>query len=561
MKINKYSFLFFCFFGIKFFFGFSLNAQQESKKDSILFYYKTITEIKDSEAISKAFNFFDTKSTEALLKNDTIKAAYYLELISLGQFKMGFYHDSESTTIEAFKLLDVIKIDPKTIAPRERLSNQLGMIYRKIGDFDNSLRFYKQALKLNKNILDKIAIETNIANIYADQNEYSKAIVSLNKFYEEALTLEKSSIKATYFDNLGFFQAKINDPIAIKNMQLALKIRLDIEDLIGAFLSYQHMSSYFLEKGSLAKALEYSNKVEVISNLINSPVYINEALKLNLKLENNPNFEKYIELNDSLEKIEQLRENKFAAIKYNVAEKERIINQRELMLKTSELQKEKQKKLKLIYLFSGLSILLISISLIIVQKSKHKKEKLQQVYNAETRISKKVHDEVANDMFQFMTKLQIETSTSEDLIDDLELIYNKTRDISKEHSVLDLEGGFEDILNDLILSYNRLDISVIAKGVSQVHWEAMSEIKRITMYKVLQELLINMKKHSQASVVVLSFDATNKNTLISYTDNGVGCNLKKGTGVQNMENRIDSINGTITFESKIEKGFKVKIVI
>jgi tetratricopeptide (TPR) repeat protein len=321
-----------------------------------LFYYKTITKIKDSEAISKSFNFFDTKSTEALLKNDSIKAAYYLELISLGQFKMGFYHDSESTTIEAFKLLDDIKINPKTIAPRERLSNQLGMIYRKIGDFDNSLRFYKQALKLNKNILDKIAIETNIANIYADQNEYSKAIASLNKFYKEALTLGKSSIKATYFDNLGFFQSKINDPMAIKNMKLALKIRLDIKDLIGTFLSYQHMSSYFLEKGNRAKALEYSNKVQVISNLIKSPVYIKEALKLNLKLENNPNFEKYIELNDSLENIKQLRENKFAAIKYNVAEKERIINQRELMLKTSELQKEKQKKLKLIYLFSGLSI-------------------------------------------------------------------------------------------------------------------------------------------------------------------------------------------------------------
>ena len=53
MKINKYSFLFFCFLGIKFFCGFSLNAQGESKKDSVLFYYKTITVKNDSSNFIK----------------------------------------------------------------------------------------------------------------------------------------------------------------------------------------------------------------------------------------------------------------------------------------------------------------------------------------------------------------------------------------------------------------------------------------------------------------------------------------------------------------------------
>ena len=159
-----------------------------------------------------------------------------------------------------------------------------------------------------------------------------------------------------------------------------------------------------------------------------------------------------------------------------------------------------------------------------------------------------------------MTKLQSEKSNDE-LLDDIEQIYNKTRDISKEHSVIDLQGDFEDILNDLILSYNNANTNVIAKGISKVGWDVVSELKRVTIYKVLQELLINMKKHSKASVVVLTFDVNRKTILINYSDNGIGCDLKKGTGLQNVENRIVSINGTITFDSEINKGFKVKLTV
>ena len=49
--------------------------------------------------------------------------------------------------------------------------------------------------------------------------------------------------------------------------------------------------------------------------------------------------------------------------------------------------------------------------------------------------------------------------------------------------------------------------------------------------------------------------------LISYSDNGVGCDLKKNTGLHNTENRIQSINGIISFESEHNKGFKSKISV
>lgn len=561
MKRKKTSFLFFYFMVVNAVCVSNFNLISQTVTDSTLFYYKSITEIKDIKVTSEAFDFFEEKTRSALFINDTIKAAYYLELISLGQFKMGFYNDSESTTIRALSLLDKIESNPKTIEPRGRLSNQLGMIYRKIEDFENSYKYYNKAFELNKSLTDKIAVVNNMANIFADQAQYKNAIHELNKYYDEVLLLENSTNKATYIDNLGYYQSKIDNSEAIKNMQLALKIRLILEDLPGLFSSYRHLSLYYSDKGNKQEALKYSRQAKTISNSLNSPIFQQEALKLNLRLENNQDFKKYLEINSNIEKEKQLKENKFAAVKYNVTKKERIINENKLRLKSIELQNEKQKKFKFIYLFSGLIILLISIFIILTQKNRHKKEKVQQVYITETRISKKVHDEVANDVYQVMTKLQEGSSIKENILDNLDNIYSRTRDISRENSALDVNHNFEITLNDLFLSYKNDAINIITRNIPKIDWKAIEPYKKITLYRVLQELMVNMKKHSQATNVAVTFNESNNKITISYTDNGIGCKIIKGSGLLNMENRIKSIKGTIIFESEINKGFKTKITV
>ena len=77
---------------------------------------------------------------------------------------------------------------------------------------------------------------------------------------------------------------------------------------------------------------------------------------------------------------------------------------------------------------------------------------------------------------------------------------------------------------------------------------------------VIQELLVNMKKHSKCSLVVLTFKQSEKKLQIDYTDNGIGATIEQlnsKNGLQNIENRIQAIKGIITFDTKSEKGFKV----
>ena len=160
-----------------------------------------------------------------------------------------------------------------------------------------------------------------------------------------------------------------------------------------------------------------------------------------------------------------------------------------------------------------------------------------------------------------MTKLQSGENPNDKILDDLEHVYVKTRDISKENSIIDVHENYSELLKDLLFSYKNDSINIITKNKSNINWDALSDLKKITLFRVLQELMTNMRKHSKATLVALNFNQSGNKITIDYKDNGVGCNLLKKNGLHNTENRMASINGTITFESKPDNGFKVQIII
>ncbi|MCR8668111.1 hypothetical protein NO995_10490 [Aestuariibaculum sp. M13] len=557
--MNKKVFLLLFFIGLLGIFCLKISAQQI--QDSTKIYYKAITEFKDVNLSTKAFDYFKKKATKALNDNKPEKAAYNLELIAYGQYTMGFYDQSEQLIIESLKLLDKVEEQSKTQAARERLFNQLGTIYRNLKDYENSNRYFDKALELNQDPENIIAITTNIANNFADQGDYLKAVEILNPLYNQALTIQDISIKVVFIDNLGYYKTKAGDNSGVELMKAALAMRKKSELLSGLFSSYRHLSLFCLDAGNKVKAKSYIDSLQNIGNKIGTPSYQLEALKLKLSLEHNHDFSAYVNLKEQVENEHFLRENKFAAIRYNVAEKEKQLLEKEQELTIAELEKQKERNFKLLYLSIGVLVLIISGFVMMILRVKYRKDKVQQVYLTEARISKKVHDEVANDVYQVMSKLQTTPQVNDNILDDLEAIYSKTRDISKENSTIDLNENYLSILKDLLQGYRNNSVNIITKGISQVPWEQIDNIKKITLYRVLQELMVNMKKHSQASNVVMSFKYENNKIQIGYSDNGQGCQLLKGTGIQNMENRIKSINGTIIFESESGRGFKSKISV
>lgn len=87
------------------------------------------------------------------------------------------------------------------------------------------------------------------------------------------------------------------------------------------------------------------------------------------------------------------------------------------------------------------------------------------------------------------------------------------------------------------------------------NWPILKNTELAThLYRITQELLQNANKHSQAKNVHLQFIGNNKNKIsLIYEDDGIGFGVQqqyKGLGLNNIENRVQLINGTLQIDSK-----------
>ncbi|MEN3323700.1 tetratricopeptide repeat protein [Mariniflexile soesokkakense] len=540
-----------------------LNESKKIKDSSnlLLAYRKLADYSRLNDSLLNAYSYYQEHKSLNVLFKDSLEIIRDLRFMSSIQYNLGLIYESESTAVEAITLLDCLKETDKTIDAKIGLYNHLGIIYKEIGSYNRALELYNKLLLITKNHQYLNIIHGNIANVYKEQGNYTLAIAEFKKVYDNSLKTNKKKEIARALNNLGLAKSKLNYPEALTELETALQIRKSENDYAGLFSSYIALTEYFIDRKVTNKARLYSNNAYGVSVKTNNKLDRIKALSYIIELEKGEKIVEYKNLTDSVANAKQINENKFSYIKYNYNKKEKEAQEVKLKYIQSELKATKERANKVIYQFLGLLLILVLVFSYIILKSKHKKDKLQVVYNTESRIAKKVHDEVANDVYHAMTKLQNDSNNKEDLLDDLENIYIRTRDISKGISDINVKTNFNELLYDLLISYKSQEIGVIAKNLSTINWNGVNDIKRATVYRVLQELMTNMKKHSKANIVLVSFSQTKNKIKISYTDNGMGCKISKQNGLLNTENRIASINGTIIFESELGKGFKATITI
>lgn len=88
----------------------------------------------------------------------------------------------------------------------------------------------------------------------------------------------------------------------------------------------------------------------------------------------------------------------------------------------------------------------------------------------------------------------------------------------------------------------------------------------LNLFRIIQECINNILKHSEASQAEISLHFTTGNLIIEVTDNGKGFDTKKisgkhGLGLDNIRNRTIFCGGSIKINSKPGKGTRIKIII
>ncbi|WP_282118094.1 tetratricopeptide repeat-containing sensor histidine kinase [Maribacter aquivivus] len=553
MKYNKVSFILHLFNIIVFAFSFSLSAKAQTSSDNSIYYRNAIVNPTEPNDLPSGIHFFTKKKDKDLELNDTLNAIYDLRLLSIAEFKIGNNFNSENHAVEALNIIESMSTKDTLIDSRVGLYNQLGRIYRTSNNPIEAIRTFDKALEIANKLKDSVIILNNKANIYKDELDYIKALDIYTLLHKKQAQLNAYEL-ALVVDNLGQVQSKLNLPEGLQNLKYALELRETNNDFIGQHSSNTHLAEFYLDKKDTTIAKMYAEKALALSGKINSSSFKLEAISTLMNMDRNPLLHEYKKLTDSITNAKQIAENKNAFLKYNVAEEQK-------KTQASILLQEIESRKRLAYQSLAFIIFLILVGSYFIYRNRYHKAKIEEIYKTETRIAKKVHDEVANDMYKVMTSLENNSGVDSKVIDEMEKIYTKTRDISRENSAIDLKNDFDLQLNDLLLGYKNNKVNVITRNLSKMPWNTVTEHKKTAIYRVLQELMTNMRKHSQATFVTLVFKKEGSKIQIIYRDNGVGCDLFKKNGLQHTESRIASLNGTINFESKQDDGFMASIII
>jgi PAS domain S-box-containing protein len=92
----------------------------------------------------------------------------------------------------------------------------------------------------------------------------------------------------------------------------------------------------------------------------------------------------------------------------------------------------------------------------------------------------------------------------------------------------------------------------------------ISDELKLNIYRTIQEQLNNVVKHANAKKIVLSVQTDNNVIRIVVADDGKGFDVnkkRKGIGISNMMNRVESFNGEMAIETSPGKGCKISFKI
>ncbi|WFB64909.1 histidine kinase [Sphingobacterium sp. WM] len=188
------------------------------------------------------------------------------------------------------------------------------------------------------------------------------------------------------------------------------------------------------------------------------------------------------------------------------------------------------------------------------------------------RIGTQLHDSVAQTLYAIklnLRQLEGERKEKSKEIESIKLMLNEAisqiRNISIDLVPVVLHDfGLKAAIQFMVNRIESPDFQVSIVITKKV--EEYDEDIRLVIYRIIQELLNNCLKHSQASKVAVKVGMVKDKIQIIVKDNGVGFNedlnkqMKKGIGLRSIKNRIDLYQGEMEIIS-LKKGSAVSITL
>jgi len=174
--------------------------------------------------------------------------------------------------------------------------HDMGLIYKKQGNYSEALKRYEEALRVDEQLGDvkrKATVLHSIGSIYHDQGKYPEAL----ELYEEALNvavqIENLKQKANFLNSIGFvYYTQGNYPEALKRYEKTLGIAEQLGDLSGKAIYLNNIGSIYLLQGNYPEALKRFEEAlridDQLGNLSGKAIGLNNIAQIFETQENYP---------------------------------------------------------------------------------------------------------------------------------------------------------------------------------------------------------------------------------------------------------------------------------
>jgi len=260
------------------------------------------------------------------------------------------------------------------------------------------------------------------------------------------------------------------------------------------------------------------------------------------------------------------------------------ISEMEVKYRTEQLNREKElaeqeaEEQRKIYLlvFSGILLLTGFVVFIFIQRKNARQRAILQQQRLESlmegeekergRIAKDLHDGIVQDLTAIRLKLEKDggSETAKEISTEIDQATREVRNIAYQMMPVALrEYGLVVSLEDLLqktLGRNGVTYDFETAGITG----RLPEKIEVCLYRIIQELLNNVIRHSKASFVSLVISQHKDAISLVFEDNGTGFNkeeVKKGIGMISLSSRLEIVNGELKLETAEGSGTMVIIRI
>lgn len=353
--------------------------------------------------LAMAYSKMDTLNLTIKYNKLALNKAYEIGdsmLIARAYFELGTTYTEKGQYEQALKyLLKALQIVEKKydngdsleiIRPLAFITNNVGTLYKRIGNKEKALYYYRLSLNIKSKLGDSAGVANmlnNIGLIYAENSDFNKA----DDYYDKSI-----SILSKLHDSTGLSETLFNKwELYIKRKHF--KKALTYYDSVKIFkpyfngrtltIMYANSADLFLmlnkpDKAypAIKKALEMAKETKILDMITISYRLLSEYYAQISDYKKAYYYQqKYIQLNDSLINSEVTSKLAEMQARYETEKKEKQITilKKNQQLKEAEL--EKQKSIKFVFLASFILVIIITVLLIgkIKAKQKHRQAELE----------------------------------------------------------------------------------------------------------------------------------------------------------------------------------------